>query len=273
MLAGLALLTLVAQATGEHVKAELVTAVTSAEVGKPFLAAIILRTDPGWHVYWANPGDSGVPTTVQWTLPPGWTATDLMWPVPTRFTEKDLVTYGYEGSTMILARITPPADTRVGPVTFRAKVDWLACKEACIPGSASLKRTITLSQKAMDSNMWGDRLYAAEASMPKPAADWKVEADRIEGGFVIKATPPKALEPTRFLPTFYPLDLGTIEHAWPQTIQDRDGTIWIGLKRSQFLQKDPEKLRGVLLAPKGSKWNDTTDAVLIEAPLKPKETQ
>ncbi len=270
MLAGLALVCLVAQTTGEHVKAELVSAVQMAQPGKSFLVSVILRTDPGWHIYWVNPGDSGVPTTVQWTLPAGWTASEPMFPVPSRFTEKELVTYGFEGSTMILTRITAPEGTRVGPVTIRAKVDWLACKDACIPGSVSLKRSITLAGKDMDSSMWGNRLYAAEASVPKVLESWKANAETIDGGFVLKITPPKPLEKSTFLPTFYPLDLGTIEHAWPQRIEERDGQIWIALKRSQFLQKDPAKIRGVLQAPKGTKWDETTEAVLIEAPLKPK---
>ncbi|MEZ0327014.1 MAG: protein-disulfide reductase DsbD domain-containing protein [Fimbriimonas sp.] len=261
---------LVAQATGEHVKAELVSAVQLAQPGKPFLMSVILRTDPGWHVYWANPGDSGIPTTLTWTLPPGWSASEPMFGVPSRFTEKDLVTYGFEGSTMILTKITAPAEARVGPVTIRVKADWLACKDSCIPGGANLKKTVTLAQKDMNSSMWGDRLFAVEASVPKPVEGWKAEADIIEGGFVIKVTPPKPLEKTTFLPTFYPLDMGTIEHAWPQRIEERNGQIWIGLKRSQFLQKDPTMLRGVLQAPKGTKWDETNETILIEAPFKPK---
>ena len=37
---------------------------------------------PNWHTYWINPGDAGNPTTIDWTLPSGWSAGEIHWPRP-----------------------------------------------------------------------------------------------------------------------------------------------------------------------------------------------
>ena len=72
--------------------------------------ALLLSMDPDWHVYWKNPGDSGLPTTVDWDLPPGFTAGPLQWPVPERFESDGLVTYGYSGKVLLFDGDTPARD-------------------------------------------------------------------------------------------------------------------------------------------------------------------
>lgn len=121
------------------VEAALIAETASIEPGKPFLAAVRFRMDPEWHIYWKNPGDTGLPTTVAWDLPPGFTAGPLQWPVPQRFVAQGAASYGYDGTVSVLAEITPPAALpAVSPVTLRAHVGWLACSIACTPGTADL---------------------------------------------------------------------------------------------------------------------------------------
>ena len=55
----------------DHVEAALVSERVSAEPGKPLTVGLRLRMIPHWHTYWKNPGDSGLPTRIQWELPPG----------------------------------------------------------------------------------------------------------------------------------------------------------------------------------------------------------
>ena len=66
----------------EHVEAELVADKAAARPGAPTLVGLKLRMEPQWHTYWKNPGDSGLPTRVQWVLPAGWKAGELQWPYP-----------------------------------------------------------------------------------------------------------------------------------------------------------------------------------------------
>jgi hypothetical protein len=81
---------------GRHVRASLVAEADAAQPGRSLLVGFRLEMEPGWHTYWRNPGDSGLPTKVRWELPEGFSAGELQWPRPIRFATGPLVSYGYE---------------------------------------------------------------------------------------------------------------------------------------------------------------------------------
>ncbi len=123
-----------------HVSAELVAQRSAAQPGQPIQIGLRLQHIPHWHTYWRNPGDSGLPTTLAWTLPPGSSVGDIAWPAPKRLPIGPLVNYGYEDELLLPLAYTPPADARPGStLKLRAKADWLVCKDVCIPETAQLE--------------------------------------------------------------------------------------------------------------------------------------
>src|SRR5690348_10936794 len=66
---------------GDLVKADLVAEAASIAPGATLWTDLRLVIKPGWHIYWRNPGDSGLPTAIDWTLPPGYSAGPIRWPV------------------------------------------------------------------------------------------------------------------------------------------------------------------------------------------------
>ncbi len=131
-----------------HTKASLVADVASIRPGKSFTVGVLLTMDPGWHTYWKNGGDAGLPTRIRWDLPPGFTAGEIQWPVPEKHLESgDLLTYGYSRETMLLAPITPPTALRTGSTaTLKASVHWLECEHLCVPGNADVRLDLPVSQ-------------------------------------------------------------------------------------------------------------------------------
>ena len=114
------------------------------EPGKPFTIGLRFRPEPGWHIYWKNPADSGMAPTVQWKLPEGYTAGPLQFPLPEKILAPPLVTYGYEMETLLLAEITPPTGQPLpAKIKIGADLDWLVCKEICLPGKASLDLNVS----------------------------------------------------------------------------------------------------------------------------------
>ncbi len=100
--------------------------------------AIVMHTKPGWHGYWSNPGDAGLPMTVKWTLPPGFSVGELRYPVPTRLTIAGIMNYVYEQDYAVLVRLKAPAGA-TGSVPIRAEAHWLACTDkVCVPESGEL---------------------------------------------------------------------------------------------------------------------------------------
>lgn len=105
--------------------------------GEPSFIGVQYTIKPGWHIYWENPGESGIPTEVSLELPAGMAAEDTRYPGPHSFLMPgDLINYGYQGQTTLLIPVTV-ADRPSGTIT--ASTRWLVCREEqCVPGRASL---------------------------------------------------------------------------------------------------------------------------------------
>ena len=130
----------------EHVEAELVAASTEVEPGKPLSAALRLKMIPHWHTYWRNPGDSGQPTALEWKLPPGYAAGEILWPAPQRLPAGPLMNYGYEGEILLPLDISVPANAS-GSAVLAARATWLVCNaEGCIPEEGELSLTLPVGR-------------------------------------------------------------------------------------------------------------------------------
>src|SRR6187402_2394437 len=118
----------------------LLTDTTAIEAGKPFTAGVQFKIDPEWDIYWQNVGDIGLPTSVEWELPPGFTAGALQWPIPvSHVAAGDFLNYVYLDEALLFAQITPPAQLPAGPITIKARLKWQMCDaQTCVPGNAEI---------------------------------------------------------------------------------------------------------------------------------------
>lgn len=134
------------------VKASLLADTTAIVPGQKFQVGLLLEMAPGWHTYWQYSGDSGLPTTIRWNLPEGFSADPIQWPVPEAKVEPgDIQVYAYSGRVLLLATITPRADI-AGTATLRADASWLVCEEVCVPGDAALELTLPVAKSAVPAN-------------------------------------------------------------------------------------------------------------------------
>ena len=129
------------------IKAELISSTPTVTPGKPFTLGVLFKIKPGWHTYWQYAGDAGLPPEIEWKLPDGWSAGRILWPVPTKFTEKGpLTTYGYRDSVLLMTEVTPPATSSgISSAVITANVDWLVCHDECVPGKATLSLNLPIS--------------------------------------------------------------------------------------------------------------------------------
>ncbi|MFC4158747.1 protein-disulfide reductase DsbD family protein [Chitinimonas lacunae] len=120
----------------EHVQAQLIAHAPAGIVaGQDVRLGLLIRHQPEWHTYWRNPGDSGLATTLDWTLSPGVQAGEIAWPTPRRLRLGPLLNYGYEGQVLLPVSLTIPADFKADALDIRLRADWLVCRENCIPES------------------------------------------------------------------------------------------------------------------------------------------
>ncbi len=130
-----------------HTSVALVSSVKTIKPGTTFTVGVLMKMDPGWHTYWKNPGEAGLPTEVNWKLPQGFSAGEIRWPLPHKYNESgDIFTYGYADENMLLVDIVPSATVAAGSsITLRADVGWLECENICVPGSAMVELLLPVS--------------------------------------------------------------------------------------------------------------------------------
>jgi thiol:disulfide interchange protein len=131
----------------DNVRAELISESSAIKAGEPFWVALRQTIKPHWHTYWKNPGDSGLPTEISWSLPAGTRAGPIVWPTPIFIDVGGIVNYGFEGDAFLLVKITPPADA-AGTFHLAANVNWLVCSDVCIPEEAKFALDLPVAAAA-----------------------------------------------------------------------------------------------------------------------------
>jgi len=132
-------------------QAQLILAAGTAKPGDTILAGVRFRMNPGWHIYWRNPGGTGMATAIDWNLPPGITAGPIRWPAPRKQPEDDLTTYFYEGDITLVVPFQIAANVPAGPLTLKGKASWLECSSACVPGDGVVEATLTIGTETAPS--------------------------------------------------------------------------------------------------------------------------
>lgn len=242
---------------GATMRLELVTAALLAETrgiepGKPFWVAIELRMLSGWHLNWVNPGDAGLTPSVAWTLPDGFEAGEILWPYPSRFELPELSIFGYEGRVLLLCRITPPQSLGPGTRTLTARVDWLACRDACVPGSSQVAVTVESGTERRNAyEEWAGEIEQARSMLPVRTERWRFRAviddDRLE----ISAIAPEGESVEVEDVSFFPFADDIIEHAAVQEFKRRPDGFRIDLIRARMTTGTPTRIRGVLVSRNG----------------------
>jgi len=137
------------------VHARLLTDTDQVAPGGTFRLGLHIEQLDEWHTYWKSPGDIGLPTDIIWSVPEGATTTPYEYPVPLRFEQSEIISFGYDGQVLLFTEVTLPTELPAGTIELGAEANWLVCKTSCIPGSASLKLPLTVGEDG------GKNAYAA----------------------------------------------------------------------------------------------------------------
>jgi thiol:disulfide interchange protein DsbD len=229
-----------AAASSKHVRATLAPAVASIQPGRPFLVGVRLQMDPGWHTYWRNPGDSGLPTRIRWALPAGFAAGEIQWPRPQRFLADPLMSYGYAGEAWLLTEIRPPSRLAGAEAAIAAKIDWLECQDVCIPGKAELAIALPVKDAVPQPGEHAAAIERARALVPA-AARFKVSVSSSPGALRLEVA--GVVRPRQAY--FFPGAANVVEHGLPQKLELGPRGFAMSLPRAAN-GAAPERLDGVL---------------------------
>lgn len=241
--------------TTPRVQAQLVVlAPQGIAPGQPLKLGLRIKHQPDWHTYWKNAGDSGLPTQLDWQLPPGMQAAEIDWPTPQQIRVGDMLNYGYEGTVLlpVAVQVTPDFQPRAdGTVDIRLKASWLVCRVECIPEEGQF--ALSLPTDVADT-MWAADFAQAHAQAPQglEAAQSRFSAlpsgDRVS--LRVHGLPAAAHGQTL---AFYPESADTFHHAavlgkdWQQAWE---GNVWTAeLPLSALRGATPAQLSFVLGLP------------------------
>ncbi len=228
--------------TTEQVRAELVAhAPEGLEAGKPAWLGLLIQHQPHWHTYWRNPGDSGLPTRMDWQLPAGVTVGEIQWPTPQRLPVGPLVNYGYEGELLLAVPLTIGPEFKGGSLKLQMMADWLVCKEVCIPESGEFALDLPAAAATAGHAAQFER---ARAGLPQ-ALQARIAA-AVEGQqLALRIDGLPAAWRGRELQAF-PEEAGVFDHAAAPTLQWEGEVLKLRLPLSAQRSESPPALQLVL---------------------------
>jgi thiol:disulfide interchange protein DsbD len=262
--------------TTPRVEARLVAAVEGVPAnGGTIALALHQRMQPDWHTYWRNPGESGEPVTLAWTLPEGFTAGEINWPTPERIAFGDLANYGFSEEVLLRVDISvPPGLTPGQRVTFTADASWLVCKDICIPEKATLDLTLpVVAGEPATNEAWREAFATARAEEPKkdPSFGTASQFWATNEEVILHFVPWQAVTTTGTREFWFPPEVGDGAQFFPFTK---------GLIKASAVQSPVRNKDGFTISvPPGWKLRDsekrkeidTIDGVLVLAPSRATE--
>jgi len=239
----------------------LVAALAAVTPGSVVTLGLAFQIHPGWHVYWLNPGDSGLPPQLTWQLPAGVTIDRLQFPTPKKFIDPPLASYGYENEVVLPMQLTLAKDFAADSLHLQADAKWLVCKGLCIMKSGKLSLVLPVKQqKPQADGKWQGAIAGALQQLPgkTPVA---ATAKRSAAAYTIE-TDAGALQITGASPDvqFFPFAEGIIDDSAPQKAQVRKQQLVLAVPRDLGSSKVQPRLAGLLVI-------DRKRAVTIDAPV------
>ncbi len=233
----------------QHLTVEMVSAGPAIARGGKQTVGFVFAMEAGWHVYWRNAGFAGYPPRVTWTLPAGVTAGALQFPAPERLTLDTTADYGYEDATAYPVSLEAASNAKpdkTGNVHVAANLNWLVCKQVCIPGKATLGLDLKLVPAGTNVSHEGEgvgALGAALKQMPKPLpANYKFTAISSGNDLVLTVTTGTRPQDAEF----YPIETDTIADTSEQPIDLLEDGVRIHMQRATASKVAPKSLHGLL---------------------------
>jgi thiol:disulfide interchange protein/DsbC/DsbD-like thiol-disulfide interchange protein len=250
-----------------HLHVQLVVPNQNINTVAPANAGLYFKLESGWHVYWKNAGDSGEPPHIQWTLPTGITTSALQFPAPQRLPLGPLMDFGYENEVLFPFTVKAAAIAKPGSVVLHAKVDWLVCREVCIPGKAELDQNVNVVSKApvvgqfspSDQELWNRFANALPRALP--SSDTAIFQPTPSGFRLAVTTGQRETQAA-----FFPEDEDILDNPAPQIVTPTPTGLVLELKKDANLTRIPAQMKGVLELAGGRNYEIAATPGTVAAP-------
>ena len=255
---------------GPMVQVDLVSEVQAIPAGQTFWIALRQRIAPGWHTYWVNPGDSGEPPRIEWSLPAGFTAGEFVWPYPERIPVGIAMSFGYSREVVLPLPITAPADLAPGSqVTVRGQASWLVCEKECIPEEAPVAITLPVATGTPQRDAPGATLIDAARRAVPTRSPWPASFTVTPDTITLQIAAPAPAAERISDAWFFPGRWGVIENAAPQRFRADASGITLEMTRGALPETSTGPIEGVVLVSERLDGGGTRHAFALRAEPRP----
>jgi len=236
-----------------HVSINTMPEFSQVKPGGNLRIAIEFKIEKGWNIYWVNPGDAGMATSIEWILPEIIDSKRVytQFPIPKRTISGEIGDYIYEGKAVIVTTIPIPANVPIGTeLNLKGRIDFLQCHEICIPGNADVEVKVTVGNESKLISKNRNAILSALKNMPCLAEDWKVSYNFVDSNFVLSISRPDGTLPKFNKLVFMPKTEGQICNWGKQTLAVVGNKYQLSIPLDKMRSGRPDSIFGIIVADK-----------------------
>lgn len=232
------------------VEAKLIVDSYSLQNDSVISIGVLINLKDDWHIYWRNPGDSGLPTDIEFSLPNGISASEIKFPIPKIFSSEEIINYGYSHQVLLISSLNIPKDYPQKEIFISAKLTSLICKDVCITFDTTLTVSLDLSQKYFAEKEVSDLFQKTKNLLPQIKHKLQVTANSQSDSvcFRLYKTDELGLNLKSF--EFYPYQAGVFKNKSIQTTKDEKDYLELVLEPDPFRIENPTELNGIIILNK-----------------------
>jgi thiol:disulfide interchange protein DsbD len=221
---------------------------------------VLINLQDDWYIYWRNPGDSGIPTDIEFTLPYGITSSEIKFPVPETFTSDEIVNYGYSHQVLLMSELFIPKDYPQKEISITAKLTSLICKDLCKAFDTSLTINLDLSKNYLAEANISDLFKSTINSLPQKNHSIKTSATFKSDSVYLKVNVDEINNASSI--RFLSYESGMFRNMVNQKAIKKENHLELILESDLFRVKNPTEVNGIILLN-----DDHTKAYEINLPI------
>jgi thiol:disulfide interchange protein DsbD len=221
---------------------------------------VLINLKDDWHIYWRNPGDSGLPTEIEFILPNGVTASEIKFPIPEIFTSDEIVNYGYSHQVLLMSELSIPNNFSQKEISLSAKITSLICKDLCKAFDTTLTIKIDLSKDIYPTKLISDEFDFTKSILPIKNHTLKTSAITKSDSVYLKVSGDEIINVSNI--KFLSYNAGIFRNSIKQNVFKKENHFEIILEPDPFRVNSPTLLNGIIILN-----DDQTKAFEISIPI------
>lgn len=208
---------------------------------------ILINLKNDWHIYWRNPGDSGLPTEVDFIVPEEFKVSEIKFPTPEIFSSDEIVNYGYSHQVLLMTDLCIPKNHNQKEIIISAKLTSLICKDLCKAFDTTLTIKLDLTKDFYPIKLVSDEFDFTKSVLPKINSNIKISATKISDSVLLNLnkTVSQNLKVNSFV--FYPYQAGVFKNKVKQMIKDTGNYLELVLEPDPFRVENPIYINGIIV--------------------------